>query len=413
MYFSAAFVLAALPSLATAIPVAEPSGQAIPIARRNNLRRADGTVDVSKLSRKITHSVAKIQKGFAAYNANTGEVHPLASGIVASAKRATGSDALTDDEAQLWYGTVEIGTPPHKFTVDFDTGSSDLFVPASTCGKTCSGHNKWKVSASSTAKDLKKTFKLAYGDGSHVSGEQYKDTVSIAGLTAKGQTLGAAKVYSAGFETDEFPPDGLMGMGFKSISDYNADPLFQTLVKQGKVSDASFGFKFSDHGSELYLGGVNHKHYSGDFAYVPVTKEGYWQTDFQGISVNGKSVVGHAAAIIDTGTTQIVGDPKSVAAIHKHIPGAKSAPKYGDGIYTVPCDFNTHTSIKFGGRTFSINPKTVPVGQVSSGSKTCISGFAADKTLNGEFWIVGDVFLQNVYTKFDVGHKRIGFAKLA
>lgn len=30
-----------------------------------------------------------------------------------------------------------------------------------------------------------------------------------------------------------------------------------------------------------------------------------------------------------------------------------------------------------------------------------------------EFWILGDVFLQNVYTAWDVGGGRIGFATLA
>ena len=30
-----------------------------------------------------------------------------------------------------------------------------------------------------------------------------------------------------------------------------------------------------------------------------------------------------------------------------------------------------------------------------------------------EFWILGELFLQNVYTAWDVGNARIGFATLA
>ena len=67
--------------------------------------------------------------------------------------------------------------------VDFDTGSSDLFLPGPDCGSTCSGHTTYDPSSSSTSKDVGKSFSLAYGDGSTVSGEQYTDTVSIAGLT--------------------------------------------------------------------------------------------------------------------------------------------------------------------------------------------------------------------------------------
>ena len=73
----------------------------------------------------------------------------------------------------------------HTFSVDFDTGISDLFLPGPSCTTNCDGHTKYTPSSSSTAVDLKKTFSLEYGDGSTVSGEQYTDTVSIAGLTVR------------------------------------------------------------------------------------------------------------------------------------------------------------------------------------------------------------------------------------
>jgi cathepsin D len=52
-----------------------------------------------------------------AYERNTGKQHPLSGGIKTSRKRDnTGSDQLTDDDSELWYGTISIGTPPVQFT---------------------------------------------------------------------------------------------------------------------------------------------------------------------------------------------------------------------------------------------------------------------------------------------------------
>lgn len=117
--------------------------------------------------------------------------------------------------------------------------------------------------------------------------------------------MGAAANYSTGFSSAQFPADGLMGMGYKSLSDYGADPLFQSLVAQNKTTKPVFGFKFAAEGSELFLGGTNTKLYTGDLAYTPVTHQGYWQVKMDSLTVNGKDVVSSAIAIIDTGTTLV------------------------------------------------------------------------------------------------------------
>lgn len=210
-----------------------------------------------------------------------------------------------------------------------------------------------------------------------------------------------------------------MGMGYQSISAFNAPPFFQTLVAEGKVSQPVFAFKLStaSSGSELYLGGVDSKLYTGTFVYAPVTTKGYWQVKMDAVSVmsgTGKATmqVGqNIQAVIDTGTTLVLGDSTTVKALYASIPGSKDASStYGQGYYTVPCSSIPTVSLTFAGKAFPISPKIFNLGRTSSSSNDCVGGVVGVSGLG--FWVVGDVFLQNVYTSFDLGKNHVGFANL-
>ncbi|KAH7906840.1 acid protease [Hygrophoropsis aurantiaca] len=414
MRFTLATVIAALPFLVAGAPSKDPhaGGIRIPITKRSTLTNPDGTANLAALRAHSEYTKAKIMNGFDRYERNTGSPHPSAPRKGAQ-RRATGSDPLINDNAQLWYGSIEVGTPPQFHTVDFDTGSSDLFLPGMDCNSSCNGHERYDPSVSSTSKDLGKTFSLEYGDGSTVSGEQYSDTVTIAGLTAVKQTLGAASTYSTGFEISSFPADGLMGMGFPQISDFNANPFFQTLVADGVVTEAVFSFKLARSGSELFLGGTNTDLYTGDFTFVPVTTEGYWQVELDGLSANGDTISTGHDSIIDTGTTLIVIDTASADKFYQAIGGKSAlADSAGQGLYTYPCASTPSISLTFGGVKWPVSVESFNMGPVSSGSADCIGGISAQDS-DEDFWIVGDVFLQNVYTAFDVGNTQVGFAELS
>ncbi|KAF8122505.1 Asp-domain-containing protein [Boletus edulis] len=411
MRFTLATSIVALAVLAAAAP--QPAGQrigmAIPITKRSSLVKADKSVNFDALKSHVAAVKAKIHRGFTNYEKIAGRKHPSDVGGV---ERRGAGDPLTDDQNDLWYGSISVGTPAKSFTVDFDTGSSDLFLPGSGCDSSCSGHAIWAPSSSSTSQDLGQSFSLAYGDGSTVSGEQYNDIVSIAGFSAPTQTLGAANTYSSGFESSQFPADGLMGMGFQSISDYNASPVFQSLISEGCVSDPVFSFKLSSSGAELYIGGSNSALFTGGFTYTPVTRQAYWEVNMDNVKGNNKTILTNVDAIIDTGTTLIVGIPSDVLTLYKAL-GGKAAPlSVGQGFYTFPCDSFPSISLTFGGKSFPIAASALNLGSVSSGSSDCVSGLVGQDT-GSSFWIVGDVFLQSVYTAFDVGNTRVGFAKLA
>jgi cathepsin D len=57
---------------------------------------------------------SKINRGFAAFQKNTGQLHPSQSQTIQA--RATGADPLTDDDQELWQGTISVGSPAEQFT---------------------------------------------------------------------------------------------------------------------------------------------------------------------------------------------------------------------------------------------------------------------------------------------------------
>ncbi|EPQ56531.1 acid protease [Gloeophyllum trabeum ATCC 11539] len=416
MQFKLATVIAALPFLVSASPLdtatldntprSLPSGMKVPMHRRaDHFTGEDGTVNTAVLQDQIKNSLLKMQRGFEAYQRNTGKRHPLDMSNLLHARKI-GVDALTDYSNVLWYGAIQVGTPPQNYTVDFDTGSSDLFLPGPNCKTNCAGHKAYNPSQSSTSKDVHQTFQLAYGDGSTVQGEQYSDTVQLSGLTATSQRLGAANQYSTGFNKNQFPPDGLLGMGFQSISQYNSPPPFQSFAQQKQVDQPVFTFRLTANaGSQLEVG-------SSSIAGNAVTyTKGYWQVNMDNVLVNGKRAVGQLSVIIDSGTTLVIGDSKSVKMLYAAVPGSKDASRtVGQGYYTVPCSAIPTISLTFSGKSFPISPSIFNLGRVSRGSNDCVGGVVSSDIAQN-FWIVGDIFLRNVYAVFDYGNVQVGFSQ--
>lgn len=135
--------------------------------------------------------------------------YPGLSGHLSKQKRQATAVPLTDqcqpaDNDLLYYGPIKIRDK--TFQIDFDTGSSDLFVPGPNCGteQGCAGTNKYDAAG----KDLGNTTSVTYGSG-QVSGKNYLDTVTIGNLSAENTnviSLDQAKGFS------DIASDGLMGM---------------------------------------------------------------------------------------------------------------------------------------------------------------------------------------------------------
>ncbi|KAL8469020.1 hypothetical protein ACS0TY_032007 [Phlomoides rotata] len=125
-----------------------------------------------------------------------------------------------------YFGEIGVGTPPQNFTVIFDTGSSNLWVPSSKCyfSIPCYFHPKYKSSQSSTYQKNGKAAAIQYGSGS-IAGFFSEDNVKVGDLVVKDQEfIEATKEPSVTFLVAKF--DGILGLGFKEISVGKATPVW-------------------------------------------------------------------------------------------------------------------------------------------------------------------------------------------
>jgi len=312
-----------------------------------------------------------------------------------------------------WAGTISIGTPAQKFLIDFDTGSSDLWIPSSTCtSSTCKKKSTYKSSSSSTSDKESGSFSIEYGDGSTVSGPVYEDTVTVAGIKVKNQKFSPVTTLSSSFADD--PADGILGLAFPAISNLNANPFFVNADSQGAVSSNEFGFYLASEGSELYLGGANSDLYSGSIEFHDVdTSTGFWQITGASIASGSTTAVSDFETIIDSGTTIMYGPTDAVKEFYAKVSGSKLFDS-SEGYYSFPCDNVPEVSFSWGGESFQVTADNFNLGTTSSGASTCVGALAAqDLGLGTNTWLLGDSWMMNVYTVFSFAKTAVGFAKLS
>ncbi|KAJ7938381.1 acid protease [Mycena leptocephala] len=434
MFNKASLVLAVtLAVAAVASPVVSPvlpvaRGTTIPLRKRTSLTQPDGVFNKDKAIAATVNTINKHRqnlknleknKGAAAFNEGA-KIQPLATiprDVQARMERMAEkrqAEALTDENDDVeWAGTISVGSPPQRFLTDFDTGSSDLWIPSSSCtSKTCSSKSKFKASSSSTAVKKSGSFSIAYGDGSTVSGPIYTDTVSVAGIKATQQYFSPVTNLSSSFASD--PVDGILGLAFPAISNMNENPFFNTANAQGTVEANQFGFFLASSGSELYLGGSNDAKYSGTPEFKKIdSSSGFWQITGAEAKVGSSTVVSGFETIIDSGTTIMYGPPAAVKEVYAKVAGSAVFDST-NGYYSFPCDTPPEIAFNWGGSDWVISAANINLGQTETGSSQCVGALAGqDIGLGSKVWLLGDSFMKNVYTIFDFNQNTVGFAALA
>lgn len=225
-------------------------------------------------------------------------------------KRAntTGSAVTTPQQSDVEYLTpVQIGTPAQTLNLDFDTGSSDLWVFSSeTPSSSVSGQTTYNITKSSTATKLSgSTWSISYGDGSSSSGNVYTDVVAVGGVSFDKMAVESATKVSSSF-TEDANNDGLLGLAFSTLNTVTptAQKTFFDNIKSS-LGSALFTADLKHNEPGTYnFGFVDDSLYTGTLSYTDVdTSDGFWAFTADSFAVGGSNSTSTTTTDSTTGSS--------------------------------------------------------------------------------------------------------------
>ena len=370
-----------------------------------------------------------------------------------SVLRKRQADTITTEISNfglLYLINVTVGTPSQEFSLQLDTGSSDLWIPSAD-SDICSYASYYCVYGAFNSNDSSTfqedqdfgQFSISYVDGTAIDGIYFNDTLNIDNTKITDATMALALVASS--------DQGIMGVGFRenesstspSRPDQGLGPAFtyptvlDNLVSQNLIKSRTYALwldDLSDNTGTILFGGVDTEKYTGPLISLPI------QNDFQSgsrtsftvawtnFSVNtGSTILNYAPsspqpAILDSGTSLTYLPDNIVEQLFTGF-GITTDPSIGN---VVPCTqiANNYTfTYTFGGAN---GPSiSVPLSEIlfplvdtdyqpytgtTNPSDPQLCQFGIDNAGSGPI-LLGDTVLRSAYVVYDLENFQIGLAQ--
>uniref|UniRef100_A0A7S2EJF9 Peptidase A1 domain-containing protein n=1 Tax=Ditylum brightwellii TaxID=49249 RepID=A0A7S2EJF9_9STRA len=399
-----------------------------------------------------------------------------------------GTLPLSNCHLVLWTGEIELGTPGQPFAVHLDTGSSDLWIPSVHCDESCQGFDEWRLYDSSLSSTYKvasddpdaNKFEIRYADGETATGEHGSDVMRLASDLFIPEQIFAQITSFSSFQTCA-SEEGVLGLGLNALSSHSfpstlsklrgvlKQPIFSVYLN-GSIDDyppleedeesynedsqqpdyagnREYGVGHaSSANSEVVFGGVNQLHYQGCLTWHNVIDlnaeenmqigvdlddlDRYWMFTIDKVEVGGTALDQGLLAIVDSGSTYIVG-PSFDVGIFADLNGCVCFfldEEGGMGEFSSYTDCDSEEGFDIAvlpdcgapffplelvtdGVTYTLDRSDL-VMEMETGEgeePLCILRMVSSPSFPA--WVLGDVFLNKYYAAFDFGNKRIGFAE--
>ncbi|KAI0374768.1 acid protease [Pilatotrama ljubarskyi] len=337
--------------------------------------------------------------------------------IQSPSRRPSGTsvDLSLETSNQFAY-LVHVSIGGQDFMVLLHTGSSDLWVVSSDCTtEDCAGVRKYSRTPSLSQSDI--PFHLNYLMG-NVSGAVGSETVGLGQFQVSSQVLALANATD-GLGLRGTGNSGIMGLSFPaeaSIPDTTGRTVVENLFSAfNDTSRRFFAFKLGrDQASSSFTLGELDPTYANttdDLTYNSVFSSGgslydYWKLPLHSLTVNGtsfslsKSRLDRAPApiaVLDTGTTLVLGPSQDVTRFWQSIGGAKQTARG----WEVPCNRAVVVGMVLGEgdtqKEYIVDPADISWKEGSVDGEWCLGGIQSNDGVFSADWLLGDTFLRNVY----------------
>ncbi|TKY86451.1 hypothetical protein EX895_004600 [Sporisorium graminicola] len=314
-----------------------------------------------------------------------------------------------------------------------------------------SGDGFERRQSSSEGEKAEIPFSIYYDDTTFASGIVVADNISISDLSVPQQVFALINATNVTLGTQGI--SGVLGLGFprgsvvsRSLLGYEAQigsgvktlPLMTSLLQTSGESYPLFGLYLTRTSGRATFGAVDpfilptaqergwvewydvYPFPSGDTALpandtlnIDAQALGpyvQWVLPLRAAGIGGvpatltrtyQQVAESPLALIDSGSSSIIGPPADVESIFAQIRNSRHV---GGGRFVVPCDTTDRMYFSFGGSNLTLLPTDYIIGPDVQQPYLCFAWpAAAQPDATGVGWILGTPFLRAVYTVFSIG----------
>lgn len=325
------------------------------------------------------------------------------------------SGQMSENGGTTWVTKLKLGTPAQIVSMMLDTGTLNTWVTAESCTtEACQAHISFNPNQSSTFSVDDKAPKIEnFGPWGDMGVAFGKDICHLRSPSMNKDTEEIHLMLATSYTGDSFKQlvsDG--GLAIPAVPDDEATALLNTLYQQGIIETPLASFyldKIRGYG-ECRMGALNYDHFHPEtLNFLPlVTPNGgeslayLWAVKLDCLTVDGKSVFDQASEtqlVLDTGSSFFKGNACIINTLIDQVTRGGTLPTRVAS-KTLLENYPT-MKITLGGVAYTLSPEQYFVKM----NNKWVLGIQVLDGMPENMLLVGQVFLETVYSIFDFGRE--------